>query len=193
MTLDEFKRLMNRLDRTQGNFKQTLKQKERREWRLERLPQLVLDFAEECKKRGYKIMLLEYPYNKERKYFVDIYLPEYKIAVFTWTPSAERSCSKRTYVYNSFCRYVNPFFLDLDKNDLQHELWKLENCIQYEKNRPYPRKGFSNKIVFDPTKQRKRIKTATFEKVGGNSNDGQTESRRVLAANSGRTLSRRNR
>lgn len=194
MTLDEFKRLMNRLDRTQGNFKRTIKLKELRERRIEKLPQLFLDFVEECKNRGYKMMLVESPFRKEKfKYFVDLYLPEFGIAVFTWTPSSPRSCGKKQFLYNALHWWVNPFFLDSELNNLKHELWKLDRCVKYNQNRAKPRLGFLNKIVIDPTKQRKRIKTVTFEKVGGNNNDGQTESRRVLAANSGRTLSRRNR
>lgn len=150
MEKEEFKKIILRRDRKYGNLKKTIRMREKRNYFIDKAPQIVMDFVEELLNRGLDIMIYEFPY-KKNDMFICAYIKKYHILV-----ASTGSKAISDHIFKSSKKTCYPFFLDQRKNDLAWEIEKLDNCIKEAEDNP--KAGLKRRLVIDESIQRKRVK-----------------------------------
>lgn len=172
MTREEFLSTIEKLDKKQGNYKQTLLHKAKRQEFINRVPQRVIDVFEYLVRNGRKVFAYEVlsrnNAKKEMSFITPLYLPELNLAIWhlpnttSETEEAKNKEKLQKYIY-----VTRPWFYTIVINP--DSTFEYVDAKLKEVGRYYsltPRLGVKNNIVVPPKKKRERIKVApTYEKV----------------------------
>ena len=166
-------RLIELLDKKQGNYKATTQVMAKRQERLKRASQQFIDVFEHLVNKGYKVYAQELLSGNNAKKskevrFSHLWLPEINTSI-RFMPKTdcevqEVKATKTLWRYLSEIRDYCYTFVVFPDSDLNYIDEKIEYCKGFYENNP--RKGIKNDVVVPPKKKRERIKVApTYEKL----------------------------
>ena len=156
MKQEDYKMFVKKHDRQVGIYKPTETYKEKREKRLDSVPEKVLFMAQALIDNNIEFQVLECLCKSRKKVtamLTDLYIPKYNIAMRYVDMDDEESVALSQIFFNMMKQRSYPFFIRSNESE-DFLLEKLTNCIKDSPN--HGKSGFGKKYVLVPQK-RKRI------------------------------------